>query len=147
MRVVLKQDVPKIGKKHETKEVSDGYALNFLIPKGVAEVATAKAVKKAEEALKAQEEMKKLHEDLIIKNLKNIEGVTITISDKVNEKGHLFAGIHKEQILAELKKETRLEVLPEHLEMDKAIKEVGEHSIKVKIQDKTAVFKLVVKAI
>jgi len=146
MKIILKQDVPKIGKKFETKNVSDGYALNFLIPKGLAEVATTVSIKKAGEALKALEALKKVHEDLILKNLKNIDGVTINISDKANEKGHLFAGIHKDQIIAELKKETRLEVLPEFIDLEKPIKEVGEHSVKVTIQGKTATFKVVVSA-
>lgn len=146
MKIILKQDVPKIGKKFETKNVSDGYALNFLIPKGLAEVATVASAKKAEDAIKAQEALRKIHEDLILKNLKNIDGVTITIADKANEKGHLFAGIHKDQIVSELKKETRLEILPEFVELEKPIKEVGEHQVKVSIQGKTATFKVVVSA-
>ncbi len=79
-----------------------------------------------------------------MKNLQSIQDITITIEEKVNEQGHLFAAIHKEKIAEELKKQAHIDVLPEFIELTKPIKEAGEREVTVKVQDKTAIFKLIV---
>ena len=83
---------------------------------------------------------------LLFKNLSSMQGVVIEISGKANEQGHLFASIHPEQIAAELKKQKSLDILPEFMQIEKPVKEVGEHKISVKIQGKTGSFTLLVKA-
>ena len=147
MKVILIKDVAKLGKKYEVKEVADGYALNFLVPHGQVEVATPKAMKKVELLHLQEVQDKKVQEDLLLKNLKSLEGVTITLKEKANEKGHLFAGIHKAELIPEIKKQTELDIAPEYIELEKPIKEVGEHLIEVKVQDKIAKFKVVVDAL
>ncbi len=77
-----------------------------------------------------------------MKNLESIHGQTITIEEKVNEQGHLFASIHKEKIAEELKKQLHIDVLPDFIELAKPIKEAGEREVTVKVQNKTASFKL-----
>ena len=69
------------------------------------------------------------------------------ITEKSNEKGHFFASIHKEQIISEIKKQIRIDILPEFIILEKPIKEIGEHEITVKVADKTINFKLVAKAL
>jgi large subunit ribosomal protein L9 len=147
MKVVLLKDVAKVGKKYEVKTVADGYALNFLLPRHLAETGTEKALKKAETMRAAQETDKKVQEELLMKNLEAINDVTIEISEKANEKGHLFASISKEELATKLKEQTRMEILPEHIELSKSIKEVGEHKVGVNVQDKTAMFKVVVTSL
>ena len=145
MKIILNQDVSKVGKKYEVKNVADGHALNFLIPRGLAVAATVGALKKLEIAKTMVAVEKKVQEDLLLKNLKSLDGARIEISEKANDKGHLFAGLHKEQIIPEIKKQTGLDVLPEFLILDKPIKEIGEQIIEVKVQNKTAKFTLIVK--
>jgi len=145
MKIILNQDVSKVGKKYEVKNVADGHALNFLIPRGLAVAATLGALKKLEIAKTMVAVEKKVQEDLLLKNLKSLDGARIEISEKANDKGHLFAGLHKEQIIPEIKKQTGLDVLPEFLILDKPIKEIGEQIIEVKVQNKTAKFTLIVK--
>ena len=145
MKIVLLKDIPGVGRKHEVKNVSDGYALNFLIPKKVAEIATANAIGRAER-MKSEEGMeKKIQEDLLLKNLASLKDVVIEITGKANEKGHLFAGIHAESIVKALKAQKGIDVLPEFLALEKNIKELGEHEIPVRVQDKTGSFKLIVR--
>ncbi len=146
MKVILLKDVRKIGKKFEVKDVSDGYALNFLIPNKLAEISTAKSLKKLESLKSLAEADRKIQEDLLMKNLKSLEGVTLTLTESANDKGHLFKGVHKEEIIAELKKQASIDMIPEYIVLDKPIKEVGEHTIEVKVQDKTASFKLNITA-
>ncbi len=145
MKIILLKDAPKVGKKYEIKEVPDGYARNFLIKRGFAEMATENAVKRVENVRKAAEAERKIQEDLLMKNLGDIDGITITLKEKANEEGHLFAGIHKEEIISEIKKEARLDIIPEYIELDKPIKKTGEFEIGVSVNGKKAKFKLIVE--
>ena len=140
MKVILLKHVPKTGNKHDIIEVSDGFALNSLFPKGLAERATPGAIKKVE-AYKAGEEAERaVREDLLLKNLKELNDVKVTIEGKANEKGHFFAGIHKEEIISALKEQKQIDMDASHIVLDKALKEVGEHKVDVKVQDKTSHF-------
>lgn len=144
MKVILLQDVKKIGKKYEIKNVANGYAMNLLIPQGLVEVANDSNIKKVEALKVVEVKVKNKIENEIIKNLKKINGIKIEVKTKVNEKGHLFGGLHNEDITKEIKKATGLDIQADHLAITKPIKEVGEYSIEIKVQDKTAKFTLVV---
>jgi large subunit ribosomal protein L9 len=146
MKVILQKDVAKLGRKYDVKEVSSGHAQNLLIPQGLAVVATKEALKKTEVARLAMEAERKIHEDLLAKNIKDLDGVTLTIAGKANDKGHLFAGIHKEAIVDELLKQTQLQVDPSFIQIEHPLKTVGEHAIEVKGGGKSAKFKVVVTA-
>ena len=146
MKVILLKDVPKVGRKYDAKSISDGYALNFLIPRGLAEVATAEAVKRIAIEKARENAERKVHEDLLLKNLKDVDGITVEITGKANDKGHLFAGIHAAEIAPEITKQTRLVISPEFIKLDKPIKETGNHEITVGVQDKTVKFTLKITA-
>jgi len=146
MKVILLKDVRNVGKKFEVKDVSDGYAFNFLIPRKLAEVSTPSAMKKLEQHKAQEAAQKKIQEDLLMKNLKGLEGVALELKESANEKGHLFKGVHKEEIITELKKQGHLDLAPEYIMLEKPIKEVGEHMIDVQVQDKKAKFKVNVVA-
>ncbi len=146
MKVVLLKDVAGVGIKNDVKNVSDGYALNLLIPKKLAVAGTPSTIAHAERLKSEQAMERKVQEDLLFKNLSSIEGVKIEMSGKANDKGHLFASIHVEAIVAELKKQKGIDMLPEFLQLSKPIKEVGEHKIPVSVQGKTGGFTLVIKA-
>ena len=146
MKVILLKDVKKVGKKFETKEVASGYALNFLIPRKMAEASTESAMKRLGHLKALDEGERKIHEDLLMKNLKALEGKTIELKEPANEKGHLFKGVHQEELVAAIKSQTQLDLAPEYIILEKPIKEVGEHEIEVKVQDKVSKFKLVISA-
>ena|ERR1700733_14791336 len=146
MKVVLLKDVRKVGKKFEIKDVSDGYALNFLIPQKLAEVSTPASMKKIEVLKVKSETEKKIQEDLLVKNLKNLDGATVELSEKANEVGHLFKGVHKEEIVEAIKKQLSLDITPDYIILEKSIKEAGETEVEAKVQDKIVKFKVVVSA-
>lgn len=147
MKIVLLKDVPKVGRKYDVKEVADGYARNFIIKNRLGELATPKLLARVGHEKKRMEEEKKLREDLLLKNLEDLKGITITLHSKANEQGHLFAGIHKEQLIPALKEQAHLDVLAEHIILEKPIKELGEHEVKIFVQDKKASFQVVVENI
>ncbi len=146
MKVIFLKDVPKIARKYEVKEVSDGYAQNFLFPRKFALLAKKDAVERMEKMKKETLEMKKIDEDLLAKNLKVLEETVVTMLGKANEKGHLFAAIHKEEIVAKIKEVTHLRIPIECISLDKPIKEVGEHLIGIVIGKKHSSFKLIIEA-
>lgn len=145
MKIILLKDVKKIGKKYEVKEVADGYALNSLIPNDIAVPATHSYLKlieaKKKQSALMKEDFKKAFEYAISK----LPGGKLHISGKVNEKGHLFAGIHEDQIIAEFKKETGVILCSEHFEMEKPLKEIGEHTIDLKIEGDKYKLNIVIK--
>ncbi len=147
MKVVLLQDIKHIGKKHDLKIVSDGHALNFLIPRGLARVATKSVEQGAEKARLSIEVDKKVQTDLLMKNLKALEKAKVSVSGKANEKGHLFAGIHKEEIVKLLKDQSHIDITPEFIKLEHPLKEVGEHKVSVEVEDKEVSFTVVVEAL
>ena len=146
MKIILLKDVAKVGKKFDVKEISEGYALSLLIPKCLAIPATPDALKRIDIEKARDEGERKVRHELLVKNLKDLDGVTITMLEKANDKGHLFAGIHKAEIIPEIQKQTRIQIDAEHMVLDKPIKELGMHVIEVKVENKSAKFNLDVQA-
>lgn len=139
MKVIFQHDLPKIGKKYQIKNVPDGYAVNFLIPNGHAILATPEAEKRVVQLKIVSEAEKKIQNNLLAKNLETISNTKLKIVSKSNDKGHLFSGIHKEQIATELQKQIGLEVPVDLIQMEKPIKEIGEHRIIIGTESKTAI--------
>jgi large subunit ribosomal protein L9 len=146
MKVILTKDTPNVGNKNEVKEVSSGYAQNFLFPRGFAVLATPSLITQAGARKQQEEQGRKIKEDLLLKNLASLSDVRLEITGKANAKGHLFAGIHKETIVEELKKQTHLDLYPDFINLKHPLKEVGEHEVEVTAHGKTGKFKVVVLA-
>jgi large subunit ribosomal protein L9 len=131
MKVILLGDVEKIGKKFEVKEVKDGYAQNFLIPKGLAKPAT-------KEALIWLETQKGIEEKKAEKSLKGIQEIASSIDDqevviqvKVGDQDQIFESIGAQKISDKLK-EAGFDIKKDQIELAEPIKELGEFPVKVK---------------
>lgn len=133
MKIVLLQDVENLGKKHEIKEVADGYARNFLIPKGLAKEATEQMLKwvemQKEIAQKRAEEDLKRAQELA----SSIDGFEITIPVKLGDEGQLFESIHAQRIADKLK-ELGFDIKKTQIELADPIKELGEFPVKIKFE-------------
>ena len=147
MKVIFLHDVPRVGKKYDIKEVNDGYAVNFLLPRKLAVTATSKAVAELEIRKKEIAIEREVQEDLLMKNLEEIKNKIITIKGKANEQGHLFSAIHKKEIIEEMKKQQHADISEEFIILEKPIKAIGEFEIPIFIKNKKSSFKLVVKKI
>lgn len=133
MKVILLQDVKGTGKKGELKEVSDGYARNFLLPKNLAKKATAQAMselKNAEEskAFKIEEDKKKANSEKA-----KLEGKSINIKAKAGQGGRLFGSVTAKEISAELKKQFGINVDKRKISLDVDIKAFGTYNAEVKL--------------
>lgn len=131
MRVVLLQDVEKLGKKYEVKEVAEGYARNFLIPQGLAKPATREVLDWAKEQQEIEEEKDKEELERIGKLASTIDGLEVEIPVKVGEKGQLFEKIDAQDIAAALKK-MGYNVDKKQIELAENIGDLGEFDAKVK---------------
>jgi large subunit ribosomal protein L9 len=131
MKVILLKDVPSTGKKNDIKEVSPGFARNFLIPKGLAVVADNDSLKKLELKKKVESEnaVKELKEVETI--IKKIDGQEIEINVKTGSEGQLFESINKQKISDHLKT-MGYDIDKEDVVLESPIKEVGEFPIKLK---------------
>jgi large subunit ribosomal protein L9 len=145
MKVILLKDVSKLGKRHDVKTVSDGHALNLLIPQGLAISATPDAMKRLEVTKAQMEGDKKVQEALLADNLKQLGDVVLTIAGKANAQGHLFAGLHREAIAAELASQARIMVDPSFIALEHPLKEIGEHMVEVRAAGKSVKFKVIVQ--
>lgn len=146
MKVILLKDVAKVGKKYDIKDVSDGFGLNSLLPRGLAKTATVDALKNLEVLKKAHEVERKIQENLLAKNLHEVDGKIVEIKARANEKGHLFAGIHKEELPKYIKESLSADIDPHFIELEKPIKEVGEYDVVIKANDKSAIIKFSVSS-
>ena len=145
MRIILLQDVPKVGRKYEIKDVASGYARNFLIAKKLAEPATPRSLKNIEEKRAEHEEKTKREHTNILTALANINGKTISIKRPANEKGSLFAGIGKEEVASFLEAAGYASFTPDNIELPSPIKKIGEHPIGVIAEEEKTSFTLQVE--
>ena len=145
MKIILLKDVKKIGKKYEIKEVADGYALNSLIPSKVAVPATPSFIKGIEAKMKKDALLKEDFKKTFEYALSKLPDGKLHIIGKVNEKGHLFAGIHEDQIIEEFKKETGIILSPEHFDLEKPIKDIGEHAVGLRVEGEEYKLNIIIK--
>ena len=119
MKVVLLKDVRDMGKAGTVKEVSDGHALNMLIPRGLAALATPAAIQRAETMKQQFDDKRAVEAKLIEERLAALSETRISILKKANEQGHLYDAVDAKEIAEEAK-------LPlESIKLEKPIKEIG----------------------
>ena len=133
MKIILTQDVPGVGRMGEIKVVADGYARNYLIPKGLAQLATPGAVKEVEKRLKA-EEKRNLRRKLEAQELANrLAEMTFTFKAKVGESDRLYGSITSADIAEAIQAQTGQEVDKRRIELEHPIRELGTFSVPVKL--------------
>jgi len=134
MKVILLEDVKKIGNRFDVKEVSDGYARNFLFPNGLADVATPAALKELE---KRKSEMEKEDHELV----KRLEEISRTLKDrnlefpvKTGTNGEVFGSVNKEMILKGLRDAGLIRTERVEIKLERPLKELGEHNVEVHLK-------------
>ena len=144
MQVILLKDVAKVGRKNEVKNAADGYARNFLIARGLAVAATPAALASLDETLKKQSVTAEIKHELLAGALETFKNQPITIVTKANAEGQLFASLKVADIVSAIKTQTRIELDPTWLLLDKPIKTAGEHTINIKAGDLAGHLRLIV---
>ena len=134
MKVILIKDIEKLGKKYDVKEISSGYARNYLIPKKLAVQCTDSLLKwaetkRGEQEKKAEEKLKKISNSIL-----EIDGLEVEIRVKVGEEKQLFEKI-KQQKISDALKELGYDIKKTQIELKEPLQEIGEFPVKLKFQD------------
>ena len=133
MKVIFNTDVRGQGQKGEMKEVSDGYARNYLMPRGLASPATADAVnalKLKEKAKAAQMAKEKAAAE---ENAKRLSGVVVQISARAGQGGRLFGAVTSQEIAEALREQHGIEIEKNKIVQAEPIKQFGSYEVKAKL--------------
>lgn len=132
MKVIFTKDIKGQGKKNEIKEVSDGYAMNFLIKKGYAIKATDNNLEKVSKQVSEE----KLEEALLIKEMESLkaklEKITLEFKTKVGEQDRMFGSISTKQIKSELSK-LGYTIDKQSIKLDHQIMSLGVHNVEIEL--------------
>ncbi len=145
MKIILLKDVPKIGKKNEIKDVSDGFAQNALFPKKLAQVATPAAIAALKDAQEKAERMHNQEIELMKKSIEDLNAHKIILNLAANEQGHLFSKFKVEQ-LKKVFKEKNINFDIKYITPFE-FKEIGIHTIKVKSPQVVGEFLIEIKGL
>lgn len=144
MKVILLSDIPNIGKKSEVKNVSPGYAKNFLFPRGLAMLASASAIIEIEHINEAKKKVAEKELLLAEELAQKMDGLEIEIPMKVSKEGVGYAGISSQKIAETLSK-LGYKISKSQIKISSPIKKVGEYLITVNLpHDLEAEVKVVV---
>ena len=139
MNVILKHDMPNLGHKDDIVMVKDGFARNYLIPKGYAINATAQAKKVHEEILRQRAHKEAQLKDAALAMAEKLKEVSLSIGAKTSTKGKIFGSVNTIQI-AEALVEKGFEVERKNISIkDDLIKEIGSYSATVKLHKEVLV--------
>jgi large subunit ribosomal protein L9 len=147
MQVILLKDIAGVGKRDSIKEVKDGYALNFLIPRGLVQEASARNVALHDKRQKLYAEKARTEDAQFEKLSQKISADKIVIKVRVNEAGHLYESISAKKIASEITKKYNREIGEGAVVLDEPIKGVGAAKIEIKLGRHRAVADVEVVAI
>ena len=133
MRVVFLMDVASKGKRGEIRDVADGYARNFLIPRGLALPATPSAIKATQTLSKEREDRQAREKEMINEVSQRIEGTELLFKAKAGAKGRLHGSITSTAIASRLSEIADFEIDRKKVILDQPLHELGTHEIKVNL--------------
>ena len=133
MKVLLTQNVEKLGDAGEVKEVSGGYGRNYLIPKGMAVLATRGQLRQAEERLAAQHKREQAARRDAEALAARIGGQTLRFTAKVGELDRLYGSITSSDIAQKIHSQIGIDIDRRKIDLDEPIKRIGIYPIKIRL--------------
>jgi large subunit ribosomal protein L9 len=134
MKLILTKDVSGVGRAGEVKEVSDGYARNFLIPRRLALPATTPALERIQKEEKERQEKTSRNQEKILTWKNQLESRTFTVKAKANEKT-LFAAVHEKDIVAAINAKLNSELSPDQIRIAEPIKALGLFIVEIRLTE------------
>lgn len=131
MKIVLRQDVPKLGETGTIQTVANGYARNYLIPQGMAVVATEGEIKVAEHNMKVRERKVGRQEEQLQSIADKIAGTRLEFTARAGEQGRLFGSVTSAEIAAQLAEKTGEEIDRRKIQLSDPLRTVGEHEVEI----------------
>jgi large subunit ribosomal protein L9 len=133
MKVILRTDVDAVGKKGDIIDVADGYARNYLVPKGLAMKATPGSVQQAASMRRARDLRDAKDRDAASEIASRLVPQTITIPAKAGAEGRLFGSVTSADVVAAVAEQTGIELDRRKLHLDEPLKSVGMHFVPVRL--------------
>jgi large subunit ribosomal protein L9 len=131
MKVLLCEDIDKLGWLGDVVEVNEGYARNYLLPQHLAKPATEAAIRAIAEEKAKRAEQRRLEGRRLQAAAEAVDGAEAVVAAKANEQGHLFGSVSAHQIAANLRSQG-FEVTDKIVQLPEHIKEVGTHAVTLK---------------
>ncbi len=132
MKVIFLKDLPK-GKKGEIKEVADGYARNFLLPKGLAVLATPSATKAVEALSEEKSERQARQREELNEVIQQMDGKELHFKAKAGAKGRLHGAITAANIADELSKLMNFEIDKKRVELEEPLRHLGSYDVEINL--------------
>jgi large subunit ribosomal protein L9 len=132
MKVILKQDVPNLGKIGDLKDVAPGYARNHLLPRGLAVEATARKLKEWQQQQEKMENENRQQEEVARKLAAKLAQQSLVFKMPAGEGGRLFGSVTPADI-AEKLQENNFEIDKKRLEIDEPIKSIGTYKVAARL--------------
>ena len=133
MKVVLVKDVAGLGKAGDIKDVADGYARNFLLPRNMATLAIRSALKTIETQLRKEVKEQQRRADELARLAEKLEGLPLEFKAKVMEEDQLYGSIRAHQIADELKRLTGIDIERTSIELEQPIRQLGNYELTVRL--------------
>ena len=133
MQVVLLQDVKTLGKAGDVVKVSDGYARNMLLPKGLAKEATQGNVRSLEKQKAIAEEKHEEKKAAARKQAEKLENITVEIHSKGGDNGKLFGSITSKDIADAIEKQLGMKVDKKRIDLEGPLKQLGTYDVTIKL--------------
>jgi large subunit ribosomal protein L9 len=133
MKVVLLEDLPGRGKAGEIKEVSKGYARNFLLPRGLALLATPTVIKQVESRLEREKLEESIDRDKLVELAQQIEGKEIRFQARMGTGERLFGSITAADVAEKLSEVIGSVIDKKKIDIEKSLRKTGSHEVAVKL--------------
>jgi large subunit ribosomal protein L9 len=133
MKIILTQDVPKLGSSGTVQDVAPGFARNYLIPQGMAVIATKGSIKQVEERQAADARRIAKQEEELRGLSERIQGMRVQIEARVGDQGRLFGSVTSAEIAHKLSEQAGEEIDRRKIDLDEPIRTVGEHQVTVRL--------------
>jgi large subunit ribosomal protein L9 len=144
MKIILMEDVPALGRRGEIREVANGYARNFLLPKKMAIPATAGNVQNLEHLKRQHERAEQQVRDTARAAADRIGGLTLAVATRASDDGRLFGSVSAQDVAAFLER-NQIAVERRRIQLEEPIKALGEYEVPIRLHhDVTATLKVTV---
>jgi large subunit ribosomal protein L9 len=135
MKVILSKDVDNLGQKGDVITVADGYARNYLVPKGIALVASKGSLRQAEMMRKAREEAERKAKESAVRSVSVLGSSPVYISARAGEGGRLFGSVTKNDIARAVQEQLEENIDRHNVRLDDPIRSVGTHQVEVHLHE------------
>jgi large subunit ribosomal protein L9 len=135
MKVILARDVEPLGQKGDVVTVADGYARNYLVPKGMALVATKGSLRQAEEMRRAREERERKAKEAAAAKVSVLGSQPVYISARAGESGRLFGSVTKSDVARAVEEQLGETIDRHNVRLEEPIRELGSHAVEVHLHE------------